>query len=175
MVVEDDVNVLEESRAHVVRLGRQLFLGDARPQHESPGELLALHDALHRDRSDDVERHAGVVPFAVPGSAVDDRSAIRHTRLLRRLRNAVNVRAQRNDRLAGAKARRPCRWNAGDTSLNREALALQDGRQVALRLVLLKPDLAEAEDRVHHLLREVVHAIDARGRFPLVLRKLWRH
>ena len=175
VVVEDDVHVLEESRAHVVRLGREQFLGDARPQHERSRKLVPLHDALDGNRGDDVERHAGVVTLAMPGSAVDDRGAIRHARLLRRLRNAVDIGAQCNDRFAGPEARRPCRRNAGDTPLNREALALQDGGQVALCLVLLETNLTEAEDRVHHLLREVVHAVDARRRLLLVLRELRRH
>ena len=61
---------------------------------------LALHDLLHREHRGDVQRHAGVVPFAVSGRAVDDRIVIADARLLRRLRNAVDVRADGDHRLA---------------------------------------------------------------------------
>ena len=60
-----DVDVLEHAVAHEPRLRRHELLGDARPQHERARQLVALHDPLHRDRRDDVERHAGVVAFAV--------------------------------------------------------------------------------------------------------------
>ncbi len=100
VVVEHGVDVLEQAGAHVVRLRAQLLLGDARPDHDRAGKLLALHDALDRDRRKDVERRAGVVPLAVPRRAVDDLIAIGDARLLRRLRNAVDVRAERDHGLA---------------------------------------------------------------------------
>ena len=52
------------------------------------------------------------------------------------------------------------RGNARDALLDREAFLLEDAGQVSLRLELLEPELAEAEDRVDHLLREVVHPVD---------------
>ena len=110
----------------------------------------------------------GVVAFAVSGRAVDDRRAISDAGLLRRLRNAVDVGAQRDHGLARSESRHPRRRNAGDAALNREAFLFQDAGQIALRLEFLKAQLAEAEDGVDHLLREVVHAVDARRGFGLV-------
>ena len=46
------------------------------------------------------------------------------------------------------------RRDAGDALLDREAVLLQDVDQVAVGLDLLEAQLAEAEDRVDHLLRE---------------------
>ena len=96
VVVEHGVDVLEEAGAHVVGLGSELLFGDARPDHDRARQLLALHHPLHRDGGEDVERRAGVVPLAVAGRAVDDRIAIRDAWLLRRLRNAVDVRSERD-------------------------------------------------------------------------------
>ena len=48
----------------------------------------------------------GVVAFAVPGRAFDDRIVVGDAGLLRRLRDAVDVRAERDDRLARAPRRR---------------------------------------------------------------------
>ena len=60
------------------------------------------HDLLHRQRGHDVHRLTGVVALAVARAAFDDRLVLGDARLLRCLRNAVDVRAERDDRLAGA-------------------------------------------------------------------------
>ena len=109
MVVEHGVDVLEEAGAHVVRLGAELLFGDARPDHDRARQLLALHHALDGDRRQDVERRAGVVALAVSRRAFDDRIAIGDARLLRRLRDAVDVGAERDHGLARSPAGHPGR------------------------------------------------------------------
>jgi hypothetical protein len=47
-----------------------------------PGSLSRSMMRLHGDRRDDIERHAGVVAFTVPGRAFDDRVVIGDARLL---------------------------------------------------------------------------------------------
>src|SRR4029453_12164264 len=41
---EHGVDVLEHAGAHEVGLGAEELLGDARPEHERAGKLLALHE-----------------------------------------------------------------------------------------------------------------------------------
>ena len=142
VVVEDDVHVLEHAGAHVIRLGRELFLGDARPEHERAGQLLALHDPLHRDRGDDVERHAGVVALAVAGRAVDDR------RRDRRRRASATPAGMQSTSEPSAITGLPdpqraihAVGNAGDAALDGEAVLLEDAGQVALGLELLEAEL----------------------------------
>ena len=114
---ERDVDILEEPVAHEVRLGAdQLFRG-ARPDADRAGQLLALHDLLHRDRRRDVHGLAGVVAFAVARRAFDHRRVVGDARLLRRLRDAVDVGAQRDHRLARSPRRHERRRNAGDAFL----------------------------------------------------------
>ena len=122
---EDDVHVLEDARAHEVGLGPEQLLRHARPELERAGEVLALHDLLDRDRGGDVQRHAGVVPFAVTGRALDHRIVIRDARLLRGLGNAVDVGPERDHRLARSPGRHPRRRDARDPALDREAVLLR--------------------------------------------------
>ena len=100
-------------------------------------------------------RLSGVVPFAVAGRAFDHRLVIRDAGLLRRLRDAVDVGAERDDRLARSPRRHERGRNAGDAFLHGEAVLLQDVDQVAVGLELLEAQLAVAEDLVDHLLGEV--------------------
>src|SRR5215210_9596685 len=60
-----NVDVLEQSGANEIRLGADQLLCRTRPDPDSAGKLLALHDLLHGKRRRDVQRHAGVVAFAV--------------------------------------------------------------------------------------------------------------
>ena len=103
-----DVDVLEHPVTHEPGLRGDELLRHSRPEHDRARQLVALHDLLHGDGRDDVERHAGVVALAVPGRARDDRIVIGHAWLLRRLRNAVDVRAQGDHGLARAPRRHPC-------------------------------------------------------------------
>ena len=67
--------------------------------------------------------------------------------------------------------RDPRRRNAGDAALDREAVLLEDAGQVLRRLDLLEAELAEAEDLVDHLLRELLHALDVGGGLALQARR----
>jgi hypothetical protein len=97
---DDDIDVLEVAVANVIGFGPEELFGDARPQFDSAGDLLPLHDFLEHDRGGDIERHPRVVPFAVSGSTFDERIVIRHAGLLRPGRNPIDVGAQGNDRFA---------------------------------------------------------------------------
>ena len=167
-----DVDVLERAGAHVVRLRAEQFLGDARPELQRARQALLLHDLLDRQRRGDLQRHARVVAFAVARRAFDDRLAIGDARLLRRLRDAVDVRAERDDRLARSPARHPRGRNAGEVLLDREAVLLQDVGQVLRRLELLEAELAEAEHLIVHALDVFAHAVDLEADVSLVLFEL---
>ena len=132
------VHVLEHPIANEPRLRRHQFLGHTRPEHQRARQLVALHDLLHRNRRDDVERHAGVVAFAVARRAFDDRIVIRHAGLLRRLRNAVDVGAQRDHGLARSPCGHPRRGNARLAARDREAVLFEDTGQVLRRFNLLE-------------------------------------
>src|SRR6516164_576930 len=45
-----DVDVLEDARTYVIRLGAEQFFRDPRPQLERASQVLLLHDLLHRQR-----------------------------------------------------------------------------------------------------------------------------
>ena len=89
--VEDGVHVLEDSRAHEIRLGRQQLLGDARPQHQRAGDLLALHDLLGGERGRHDHRLTAVVSLAMPRRAGHELLARDDSRRLVRRRQAVDV------------------------------------------------------------------------------------
>ncbi len=164
---ERDVDVLEEARAHEVGLGADELFGGARPDPNRARQLLALHDLLHGDRRRDVHRLAGVVPFTMAGRALDHRGVIRDAWLLRRLRDAVDVGAQGDHGFARAPRRHERGRDAGDALLDGEPVLLQHVDQVPVRLDLLKTELGEAEDRIDHLLSEVLHRVDVFERVGL--------
>ena len=166
---ERDVDVAEHPRADEIRLGADELLRDTRPQLQRAGQVLALHDLLHGERRRDVQRHTRVVPFAVPGRALDDRIVIRHARLLRRLRDVVDVRADRDHRLARSPRREPGGRDTGVAALDFEAVLFEDLGEIFRRLELLEAELAEAEDLVDHLLRHHAHRLDVGGGFALQL------
>jgi len=82
-------------------------------------------------------------------AALDKRVEIGDAGLLRRLRDAVDVAAEGDDRRAGAPARHPGGGDAGDPFLDLEAVVAEDAGEVARGLDLLEAELAEAEDGVH--------------------------
>ena len=96
-------------------------------------------------------------PSPWPGRAFDQRVAIGDAGLLRGLRDAVDVGAERDDRLAAAPGGHPGGGDAGDAALDREALLLEDAGEVLRGLELLEAEFAEAEHHVVHLLAEVEH------------------
>ena len=65
------VDVLEHARADVVSFGSDQFLRDAGPQADGALEVLALHHLLHRQRRQDIQRHAGIMALAMAGRAFD--------------------------------------------------------------------------------------------------------
>src|SRR6185436_2344895 len=69
---ERDVDVAEHAGANEIGFGADELFGDARPDLQRARQVLALHDLLHREDRRDVERDAGVVPFAVAGGALDE-------------------------------------------------------------------------------------------------------
>ena len=170
---ERDVDVLEQAGAHEVRLRADQFFSSAGPNADRTGELLPLHDLLHRDRRGDVDRLAGVVTLAVARRSFNQRRVIRDARLLRCLRDAVDVGAKRDHRLARSPRRHECRRDARDPLLYREAVLLEHVDQIAVGLDFLEPKLAVAEDLVDHLLRELRAAVDVGDRFLLERLEPW--
>src|SRR5262249_2459523 len=122
---ERGVHALEAAVAYIVRLRPELLLSHAGPEPESTRNALPLHGPLHHERWGDIERLARVVPLAVPRSSFDERRVKRHARFLRRLRNAVDVAADRDHGLARTPCRHPRRRDAGDALLDREAILLE--------------------------------------------------
>ena len=172
---ERNVHVLERALSHVVRLGAEQFFRNTRPETKRAREMVALHDLLHGERRGDIQRHARVVAFAVSRRARNYRLMPGDTGLLRRLWNVVDVRPERDDRLARAPTRHPRRRNAGQILLHREAVLLQDVRQILRRLEFLESEFTEAEHLIDHLLREGRHVVDVGHNFLLVAVQLWRH
>src|SRR5579871_660713 len=125
--------------------------------------MLALHDLLHSDRSDDVERHPGVVAFAMSGSILYHRVVPSDAGLLRSARYVVDIRSQRDHRLAFAPGREPSSRNTGNSPLDLEAFSFENSGQVFRSLELLEPQLPKAEDAVDHYLGLLLHAIDLAG------------
>src|SRR5947209_4367834 len=155
MAEHGDVDILEVAVAHEPRFRSDELLGDAGPHFDRSGQVLALHDFSHGEDRRDVHCLSGVMTLAVAWRALDDRIVIRDTRLLRRLRNAVDVRADRDHRLATAPRRHPRRGDAGDAAFDLESVLFEDAREVFRRLDLLEAELAEAEHLIDDLLREL--------------------
>src|SRR5207248_8666587 len=125
MAEDRDVGILEVAVADQPRLRADELLRDAGPDADRARQALALHDLLHRENRGDVHRLTRVVAFAVTGRAVDHRIVVGDARLLRRLRDPVDVGADRDDRLAGSPSGHPGRRNAGNTPLDAEAVLLE--------------------------------------------------
>ena len=102
-------------------------------------------------------------PSPCPGAPSTSGIAIGDAGLLRALRDAVDVGAKRDHGLAAAPFGDPRGRDARDAARDLEAVLLEDAGEVARRLDLLKAQLAEAEHRVHHLLRQRGQAVDVGG------------
>ena len=114
-------------------------------------------------------------PSPWPGRAFDDRIVIGDAGLLRRLRNAVDVRAERDHRLAGCPRSRPTRSECRDCPRCTLKPNFSSCAGEVLRgLDFLHAQLAEAEHRVHHLLRELGHLVDALDGFLFLRRRASR-
>src|SRR5436309_3198590 len=105
-------------------------------------------------------------------SAASSADLPRHGALLRRLWNAVDVRAECDHRLARPPACGPRGGNAGDPLLDGEAVLLQDVGEILRRLDFLEAELAEAENRVIPFLNVLLHRVDLEADVPLVLIQL---
>jgi hypothetical protein len=77
-----DIDVLEKAFAHEIRLRPDELLGGAGPDPDRARQLLALHDLLHREDGGEVDRLAGVVALAMPGSPFDHRRVVGDAGLL---------------------------------------------------------------------------------------------
>ena len=163
MSEDDRIDILEDAVADHEGLAADQFLGDARPEHQRARDLLALHQLLQRERSDEIDRLAAVMAFAMARSALDHRRPPGDARLLRGLGNAVYVAAQCDHRTPGAvgPACDPSGRQARSAPLDREAVLLEQVGEVARGLDLLEAELAEAEDHVVDLLSELRARFDA--------------
>src|SRR5262249_37013526 len=131
----------------------QKLFSDARPQLDGALKMLAFHDLLHRDRGENIQRHPRVVAFAMSGCAFDHRLMPRYRRLLRGLRNIINIRTEGNYGLSLApRCDKRCR-NSGYTALDFETFFFENPGQVFRSFDFLKSELSEAEDAVDHDLR----------------------
>src|SRR5262245_51303570 len=112
------------------------------------------------------------------GRAFDERVVIRDAGLLRRLRNAVDIRSNRDDRLARSPRRDPRRRHAGVCALDPEAVLLEDVSEIPRSLGFLEAELGVAEDLIDHLLRHHAHGLDFSRGLALELldarRSRWR-
>src|SRR6185503_17299773 len=79
---QGDIDVLEEAFADEIRFRPDELLGGAGPDPDRARQLLALHDLLHREDGGEVDRLAGVVALAVPGSPFHHRRVVGDTGLL---------------------------------------------------------------------------------------------
>src|SRR4051812_19781087 len=112
--------------------------------------MLALHHFLDRERGDDIERHTGIVAFPVARSAFNHGIVIRHSRLLRGLRDIVDIGSERDNRLAlSPRCDEGCR-DSGDTPLDAESFLLKNAGEIFRGLELLESEFAKTEDAVYH-------------------------
>ena len=170
---EDDVDVFEKSGADIEGFCGDKFFGDAGKKFDRAGEMVFLHLLFQHERGSDVNGHAGVVAFAVAGSAINDGIVVGDAGLLRRARDAINIGDERDDGLAAPPRRHPGRGDSGDASLDAEAVLLENAGNVARGLEFLEAELAVAVDLIHHLLGEslkLVHFGD-RGLLQFIERR----
>ena len=167
MAVQNDIDVVEHPRPYVVRLAAELLLGNAGPDQQGARDALPFHDVLHREHRGDVHRLTRVVALTVSRSTLDQRLAIRDPRHLRRLRDAIDVAAERDHRAARSPPRDPAARDARHPQLDLESLPFEDAGDVALGFELLEPELAEAEQAVDHLLDEDAAAVDVAAHLVL--------
>ena len=129
--------------------------------------MLALHEAFHRERGDDIHGLPGIVTFAVSRRAFNQRVVIRDTRFLRGLWDAIDIGPKRDDGLAGSPSGHPGRGNSRDAAFHFEAFRFEHPGQVFRSFVFLKAELGEAEDGVDHHLHLAAHALHLAGEVGL--------
>src|SRR5581483_7208672 len=97
---------------------------------------------------------AGVVPLTVAGAARDQRLVPRDSRLLRSLRQTIDIRHESDDGLTGTPVGNECGGHSRHSARDLEAFLLEEAGHVCGRLELLKSQLGKAENRIDDLLRE---------------------
>ena len=112
--------------------------------------VLALHDLLDREDGRDVERDTGVMALAMARRAVNERRVGRGAGALGGLWYAIDIGADRDDRLAVPPGGKPRGGDAGDAALDGEAFLFENAGQVFGSFEFLETQLAEAEDLVDH-------------------------
>ena len=111
-------------------------------------------------RRHNLQRHPGIVAFAVARRAFDHRIVICHAGLLRSLRNIVDIGAERDHRLAFPHVATNAVGMPAMLRSHFESFFFEDADEIFRGLELLKTQLAETEDAVHHHLRLFLHAVD---------------
>ena len=162
-----DIDVLEISGAYEIGFRSQQFFGYTRPDLDGALNMLAFHEAFHGERGDDIHGLPGIVTFAVSRRAFDHRIVIGDAGFLRGLRNAIDIGAQRDDRLAGSPGGDPGGGNSGDAAFHFETFRFEHPGEVLRSFVFLKTEFGEAEDGVDHDLHLVAHALDLAGKVGL--------
>jgi hypothetical protein len=104
---------------------------------------------------------------AMAGRPLDNRVVVRHPRLLRGLRNTIDIGTERDDGLTRAPRRHERGRYSRNPLLHGEPIGFQNVDQVTRRFEFLKPQLAIAEDLVHHPLNEFLARVDIRDGFFL--------
>ena len=155
-----DVNILKQSATNKIGLRSQLLLSNTWPQHDRSWNLFAFHELLENERRRNVHGLARIVPFAVAWGAFDNWVVVSHAGFLRRLRNAVDVTPERDNRLARSPGRNPRRWHLCDSLLYQEPVVAQDASHITGGFELLKTQLAKAKNLVNGLLCEFSQALD---------------
>ena len=79
---QDSVHVLEHPGADIVSLRPQLLFRDTRPEANRTLQVLSLHHLLHCHGRNDVERHPGIMAFAMSRRTLDQRRIVSDTGLL---------------------------------------------------------------------------------------------
>jgi hypothetical protein len=133
MAAQHDVQIAEQSGQHHVGPAGQQLLGDSRINTDGSRYLVFRHHLLQHERGGDIQRLAGVVAFAMAWPTLDERGMESDTRLLRGLRQAVDIGHESDHGLARSPACDERRGHARHTPGDREAVLLQNAGDVGRR------------------------------------------
>ena len=85
MGAEHHIDIFEQPSAHhVVSAGKE-FLGNAGIQPQRASQIVFLHELLHSNSGSHIHRLAGIVPFSVARTPLNQRIVIGHAGFLRGL------------------------------------------------------------------------------------------
>ncbi len=167
MTAQHDVQVAKQAGLHHVGPAGEQFLGDTGIYANGPLYFVFRHDLLQHQGGRHVHRLAGVVAFPVAGSAGYQRRVVSHAGLLRRLRQAIDIGHESDHRFPRSPRGDERRRHSGHAAGDLKPIFLEQARDVSRSLHFLKSKLGEAEDFVHHLLREGFSLVDKRARLGL--------